>query len=171
MRANRTITKETAKGKIEIIIEVRKSVTELDKNFDGYIIGKETIYINTQHFTVKLNGKEVQNSQSLTRMGTYPGIEKNPQFNDIRKANSYGYLTPNFGLTEATYNEIKKALEDCIVEVTTEETMKQDAIIEEKKAAEKKAIEEDRKEYKRLIDSGMCPKCGTWCYGDCEANK
>jgi len=30
--------------------------------------------------------------------------------------------------------------------------------------AEKQAIQQ----YKRLRQSGLCPKCGTWCYGDCE---
>jgi hypothetical protein len=25
--------------------------------------------------------------------------------------------------------------------------------------------------YSELRKSGLCPKCGSWCYGDCEASK
>jgi len=43
---------------------------------------------------------------------------------------------------------------------------------EEKAEAERKEAEAEKQEiqrYKRLQRSGICPKCGTWCYGDCEA--
>jgi len=39
--------------------------------------------------------------------------------------------------------------------------------------AEAKAKEESEELEKfehSLVNSGICPKCGTWCYGDCEAN-
>jgi len=48
-------------------------------------------------------------------------------------------------------------------------------------AAEKKSTEEyegrqdaraatEDAEEDALRKTGLCPKCGTWCYGDCEAN-
>ena len=37
----------------------------------------------------------------------------------------------------------------------------------EKRQAEAEELERDRDE--RLKQSGICPKCGTWCYGDCDA--
>ena len=38
----------------------------------------------------------------------------------------------------------------------------------EKEALAKKNAEELEKMYNENIASGMCKKCGTWCYGDCE---
>jgi len=43
---------------------------------------------------------------------------------------------------------------------------------EEAKKAEEKVLAHLRNEDERvqnLLKSGICPKCGTWCYGDCTA--
>lgn len=175
MKASRIITKETPSGKIEIIVEVEKRIFELDKSLDGFFCGKETVYVNNKSITVKLNGKKVCQSDTLSKIGDNSFIENLPQFKDMQKKYKevvlYGYLTSNFGLTEPTYNDIRIALEECDTEVTTPETIEQDQIIEAQKEKENQIAKEEAEEYKRLINSGMCPKCGTWCYGDCEANK
>ena len=31
-------------------------------------------------------------------------------------------------------------------------------------------IEIEAAHYDKLVENGLCPKCGTFCYGDCEAN-
>lgn len=43
---------------------------------------------------------------------------------------------------------------------------------EENKQREERELTRLKKEderINRLVKSGLCPKCGTWCYGDCEA--
>lgn len=40
---------------------------------------------------------------------------------------------------------------------------------ERKAKAQEEAEAEKYQHYRRLSDSGICPKCGTWCYGDCES--
>jgi len=41
----------------------------------------------------------------------------------------------------------------------------------EKAVREKAELEEESRRYAALVKSGLCPKCGTWCYGDCEVSK
>ncbi len=47
------------------------------------------------------------------------------------------------------------------------ENNRRKVLAEAKKQQEMVVLEK----YERdLVNSGICPKCGTWCYGDCEAN-
>ena len=39
-----------------------------------------------------------------------------------------------------------------------------------KQARIKKSNEAAEKAYKSRIDNGMCPRCQSWCYADCQAN-
>ena len=43
------------------------------------------------------------------------------------------------------------------------------AEIEKEKIAEEQAKINDA-EYAQQLKNGLCPKCGTYCYGDCQAN-
>jgi hypothetical protein len=39
--------------------------------------------------------------------------------------------------------------------------------VQEEKISKRLRLEDER--IDRLVKTGLCPKCGTWCYGDCEA--
>lgn len=55
---------------------------------------------------------------------------------------------------------------EAAIATLTAENAEAKAEAERKEAeAEKQAIQR----HERLKRSGICPKCGTWCYGDCEA--
>jgi hypothetical protein len=41
----------------------------------------------------------------------------------------------------------------------------------ERKAREEAQYKADAERTERLIKSGLCPKCGTWCYGSCGVAK
>jgi hypothetical protein len=61
-----------------------------------------------------------------------------------------------------------------LIEITQEQADKLIAenvrLSEIQKAAREKE-EQELAEYEEwMANSGLCPKCGTWCYGDCEAN-
>lgn len=74
-------------------------------------------------------------------------------------------------VNEEKYNLIMEALAEIDAELTeTPEYKEVKAAEEAKEAAELKKLEDAHDEYQRLLDSGMCPKCQSWCYGDCEAH-
>lgn len=164
MKATRSITK----GNFEFIITVEKKIIQNDIDLDGDIFaGKPELY-SDQNIVVKLDGKEVRHVSHISKMGDCPSMESHESFEKVR--NAYGYIDSSFGLSESTYNDIKKALYECSGEVTTEEIKVEEKRLAEKKVAQKKADEEEYRRCKRLALSGLCLKCGTWCYGDCEAS-
>lgn len=166
MEATRTITKETPKGKIEIIVNVEKSITERMRNFDGYEMGMETVYTSDTDIIIKHDGKRIASGRSIKIISP----EDRKTYLKLTPATAYAYLSNNFFMSESTYNEVKLAIEECNAEVTTPETIEQEKIESDKETAISKKLDEEDKKYKELIASGMCPKCGTWCHGDCEAN-
>lgn len=54
------------------------------------------------------------------------------------------------------------------IEALKQKNAKRKALAEQ---GERERAEQERKHYEVLKQSGLCPKCGTWCYGDCEANQ
>ena len=59
----------------------------------------------------------------------------------------------------------QKAFKDKLA--ASEKTAREEAA---KKAHQEALDDAEAKRYAELIKSGPCPKCGTWCYGDCEAH-
>jgi len=61
-----------------------------------------------------------------------------------------------------------------LIEITQEQAdrlIAENARLSEIQKAAREKEEQELAEYEeRLANSGLCPKCGTWCYGDCEAN-
>jgi len=61
-----------------------------------------------------------------------------------------------------------------LIEITQEQADKliaENARLSEIQKAAREKEEQELAEYEeRMANSGLCPKCGTWCYGDCEAN-
>jgi len=61
-----------------------------------------------------------------------------------------------------------------LIEITQEqadELIAENARLSEIQKAAREKEEQELAEYEERMDnSGLCPKCGTWCYGDCEAN-
>ncbi len=165
MESKRTIIKQHPKGQMEFLIYARKEKVKVDRDLDGYQY-EEDVYINTKNITVKIDGKEIESSSTINKIGDYPESEKH--LSDVMRK-SYGYLSDNFGLSEQTYNDLKLALDECIADVTTPETIEQERIEQEKEEQLIARGKEKTAEYNRLIKSGMCPKCGSFCYGDCEA--
>ena len=167
MKTTKTITKKHPKGEMIFEITVEKKIVKNEISLDGHVFEAKPELIKNQEITVTLAGKRIGSYSSITKNGTYPEIEKRYS-EQTQKA--YGYLSPEFGLSEQTYNEIKTALDACIAETTTEEIAKQEKIEAEKAAETKRKDDENQKEYESAIRDGLCPKCHTYCHGDCKAN-
>ena len=133
-------------------------------------IHEETMYGNIktgkmellEFYRFRFNGKLI--SEHLPKRLPTPTTEA------ARKAqqDAVGRLG-NMLLRQAAYDAIVAAIQTLVAETRTPEM---DAL-----AAEEEAAKEAQKlqEEKELIQgvasahrSGACPKCGTYCYGDCE---
>lgn len=67
-------------------------------------------------------------------------------------------------------NQIDAAVKDAIAEAATPEYLAAVVAREEKERIAEENEKEIAKEYARKIKNGLCPKCGTYCDGDCSAN-
>ena len=73
-------------------------------------------------------------------------------------------------IKEARYNEIMAAIAEMEAELTTPEVEQMKAEETARQQAAEAAADAEAAEYARQIKNGLCPKCRTYCYGDCEAN-
>ena len=132
-----------------IEIEYTYEKKEVDKisYADGYniVVGKEAEIIDIAIVTV--NGKE-KTSGKIINMGGYFNI------------GSVNFKTLEFvqeirSLKEEVQSNVAKL--DCEIKAEKEEEIKKANFM---KAEEK---------YENLVKNGLCKKCGTFCYGDCES--
>lgn len=166
MKATKTITWTTKDGRpIEVIIERTKEVRDNIVDADGNKVnlGKETV--DHLSIEVKAGGKHI------TRANHEPEILNEKfyrNYKELRAKGAYARLGDTY-ISEEQYNLIMAMLANIDAELTeTPEYQEVKAAEEAKEAAEIKKLEDAAQEYQQLLKSGMCPKCGTWCYGDCD---
>ena len=168
MKATKTVTWETKDGRnIEVEITKTRGVQEKTANLDGDIVtlGKETV--DTLEITLSVNGEFKTRDFDGPNVATrkfYKNYEK------IKAAGAYARLGDVF-ISEEQYTMVTEAIGELEAEVnTTEEYAEVKAREEAKEAAKVEADKKESEHYAQLRKSGLCPKCGTWCYGDCEAS-
>jgi hypothetical protein len=172
MEATRTIKWNASNGdarRAEIIVE--KKV--IDKVFyaDGYNIpaGKETY--ESIEMVVFNNDKKVDLFRNLPVVITAQSHGEKFAKEMIAK-NAYSIIGNKVAINKEIHDQIVTAISEMEASTSEDEEFLEVKKLEQEK--ENRAIEEaekEYKEYKRLIKSGLCPKCGTWCYGDCDANR
>lgn len=156
---NMTITKmvnwKTSTGKeVEVKIERTLKVQDKIANLDGdkVNLGKETV--DTLYITLTVDSKFIARSYSGPRQ-LDPVKDKN-----LVAKGAYARLGDAY-IAEELYNLITLALKEIETEIITTTEF-----------AEVKAEEENyRKEeenYNKATRNGLCPKCRTYCYGDCD---
>jgi len=154
---------------IEIIIMAEKNVYDEEINSDGWILGtKRVLYSNTK-ITLKKDNKEIASAGSISSF--YPYMEKQEWAKKLISTGAVSHLTTSIGFSQETTDEINTAMRECVKAVSTEETEKIESADREKEKKIKKADEKAEIEYRQAIKNGFCTKCGTYCHGDCEANK
>ena len=168
MKATKTITWAAKDGRtIEVIIERTKEVRDniVDADGDKVNMGKETV--DHLSIEVKAGGKHI------TRANHEPEILNEKfyrNYKELRAKGAYARLGDTY-ISEEQYDLIMAMLANIDTELTeTPEYKEVKAAEEAKEAAELKALEAEAAEYKQMVKSGLCQKCGTWCYGDCEAH-
>jgi len=167
MKATKTITWTTKDGRaVEVIIEKTKEVRDniVDADGDKVNLGKKAVDLLT--IEVKIGGK------LITRTSRKPEILSEKfyhKYKELRAKGVYARLGDTY-ISEDQYHLIMAMLANIDAEITeTQEYKEVKAAEEAKEAAEIKKLEDAAAEYKNMVKHGMCPKCETWCYGDCGA--
>ena len=167
MKATRTVEIKMQSGVVTLNIEVTRELREEIAYADGYNISLGKKVYEAMKITILHNGKKVIDTNWMPAVIRASEKERYP-------ATAYAILGGKVILTETNYNLTMEAINSAIDEAET--AISTDVEYTEVKASEaaKKAIGETNlraKEahYTEQLKNGLCPKCGTYCYGDCTA--
>jgi len=148
MTATKSVTWTTKKGNIvEVTIERTKELRDKYASADGDKVKCGEEMIDELRLTMTIDGKykAKDNTAPIVIVGKV-GYEK------IEKAGGYARLGDSY---------IGKENYELIVAAITE--------LETELGPVSASNEELQNEEQTTINS-PCPKCGTWCYGDCDAS-
>lgn len=151
---------------VEVQIERTKKIQDDISYADGWNInlGKKTV--DSIYFKIFINGKYQTSSYTEPHVITEFGYGSD--YKNLVSKGAYARLGDIY-LSEVNYNKIIATIAEMDAELGTTEEFAEVKAQEDAKVAKKEATEKAAEEhYKELIASGMCPKCGTWCYGDCR---
>lgn len=152
--------------KIEVTIEIEHKTQDKTVNLDGDIVnlGKETIDLFS--VIIRADGKYLSRGYNA------------PEVLDPKFYSNYAKLTAAGAYARVGDNYINKEQYDLIMAAIAE-INSQLEITEEYKAVKAQEIQKEHiaqivderedSEYERSLKNGFCPKCGSYCYGDCEA--
>jgi len=169
MKATRSITRTANDGRVMVIeIERIKEVTDDIAYADGwnFPVGKKTV--DLLEITLTAGDKMILRSHNAPEV-----LEEKyyRNYKEMRAKGAYARLGDAY-VSEDTYNLIMAALTEIEIELAdTPEYAEVKAAEDAKEAAKERAIEAAHDEFERLVASGMCPKCQTWCYGDCRLSR
>ncbi len=168
MKITRTVTWTTRTGRnIEITIERTREVRDNIVNADGdkVNLGKETIDLLS--IEVKADGKFVTSTKCGLDVVTEEWCRN---YKELKDKGVYARLG-DACINEEQYNTLITAIAEIEAELTETPEYKEVKVVEEAKEAKKNAVlKREAAEYAHLIKSGLCTKCHSWCYGDCEAS-
>lgn len=172
MKASRTINWTASNGdqrRAEITVE--KKVNDKIAYADGYNIpiGKETY--ESLEIVVYNNNKKVDTTRQKPSVIT-ERIYGKKFYDEMVAKKGYAIMCNRVAIPEEVYKIIMATIAEMEAETSNnEEFIAVKNAENAKEAAALKNAEENEKRYRANIKSGLCPKCGTWCYGDCTANK
>ena len=167
MKAMRTVEIKMQSGVVTLDIEVTRELREEIAYADGYNLPMGKKVHESMNIIIKHNGKKVEDTNWMPAVikGTdkkrYPAV-------------AHAILGGKVILTETNYNLTMEAINSAIDEADT--AIAADTEYTEVKASEvanKAAGEANLRakeaHYTEQLKNGLCPKCGTCCYGDCTA--
>ena len=161
MKVQKVINWVSASGaKVEITVEVSKSVENEVAYADGANIEIGTETNESKTITIIANGKTVVSSYGDPQISTRPEQIKL----------GYAHIGKVY-FDQAKYEMIMGEVAAAELEATDEvftATKNVEKQVEKQIETELVAKEElADAEYAKQIKNGLCPKCGTYCYGDC----
>ena len=165
MTKTTTVTWKTQKGQtIEATIELIRELREETAYADGYNISYGTKTHEEIKTTITLDGKKVLTTNWMPAKVTAADKKRLP-------ATAHAIIGGKVIITEETYNMVMDAINTLTAEVeaeTTTEYTEVKATEEAQEATQKEIDKAQAKAYTQALKNGLCPKCGTYCYGDCS---
>ena len=146
---------------IKVSITIEKKIADKVINVDGQIFNKGKETYQFKRINVSANGKISDISYENPRITTNPEYIKKGAYASLGKVffNKEKYDM----IMEAIAKAESEAEEDDYTELKAIEIEKANEV---KKIAYKKA-QEFMAGNKNAVKNGLCPKCDTYCYGDC----
>ena len=118
---------------------------------------EETVSLDGQKMTIPCCDITVKCEVSGQTFYGYDEMREAVQFNGV---DILGNIGGKVGLTRENNKAVRMLVNE----------MKQHPAWIANEAKKAKNRSDQTLEYKRKVASGWCPKCGSYCYGDCEAN-
>ena len=169
MKNTKAVTWETRDGRnIEVGITKTRGVQDKIANLDGDVVtlGKETV--DALEITLSVNGKFITRAYNAPNIVTRDFYRTS--YDKIKASGGYARLGDVY-IGEEHYNMVMGALDELEAEVSGDGEFAEVKAQEEVKEAQVQAGMKAASEYEaKMRKSGLCPKCNTWCYGDCGAN-
>lgn len=145
MKATRTVKWESSGKAIKVVITITRETIKNSVYADGWNVDIGNKAYQTDKISVFVNNNKIED----TDLDLYIDSKGNR------------HLTNKIMVTDmAAYNKALAVIADAKAEAEQDE---------EWKAA--KAAENTKEAKSKAIKSGLCPKCGTYCYGDCAASR
>lgn len=160
-----TVTWKTQKGQtIVATIELIRELREETAYADGYNLPMGQKTHEELKTTITLDGKKVLTTNWMPTKLTPADKKRLP-------AIAYAIIGGKVILTEENYNMVMDAINTLTAEADTEITAEYaevKATEEAQEATQKEIDKAQAKAYTQALKNGFCPKCGTYCYGDCS---
>lgn len=167
MEATRSAEWTTEDGRIvKIEVKMIKKTVDDISYADGYNInlGKKT-YESTE-IKLYINGKLGISSSRLPSIVTKLHYTK---YDEIIAKGGYAVLGDTF-ISKKPYDAVMALVDELNLISDDADYLEVKAVETSKKQAEEKAFEAEQSNYEKQLKNGLCPKCGTYCYGDCDSN-
>lgn len=151
-------TRGMAKGSINFVVDLtRQNYDTIELDGDRVDVAE---YMDLLTISIYRDGEHAGRSFSAPSILT--GRPKD------MPSGAYAQLTNSCYLSEPTYNEMMALIDDVYAETNAPEIVAAKQARDGKIASRAEAEKKSDAKYQRLIDSGMCPVCRSWCYGDCD---
>lgn len=103
---------------------------------------------------------EINHSLTVENMGFISAEIKSIPARQVGNTTAVAAIGGKVGISQAIYDQIMATIAE--MEAIPEWRNKQ-AVVE-------RNVRDRKAEYAKRIKNGYCPKCGSYCYGDCKAN-
>lgn len=157
-------------GKVtEIKVSITHKVEDKIVNLDGDIcnLGKEAY--DAIEITIMADGKVIEFSRYAPEKITKTAYGRH--YDQLRAKGAYARLSDKY-IGEDFYNAIMAVIADTEAEFAVDAEYQAVKAAEIAKEAQQKQLDlREGERYAQQIKNGLCPICGTYCHGDCQANK
>lgn len=152
-------------NKITASVTIRHEVKDNNINLDGHVSNVGRVTVDTLWITVTVNGSQKCSTSAMPTLVTREWYSRD--YDKLVAKGIYARVGDMY-LTQDQYNQIMGLVNAINAEMVETAEYAEVKKAETEKAAQQAIIDEkEEKDYQRQLANGLCPKCGTYCYGDC----